>query len=83
MKPISVPIHPPTLTHHPPTHTRHPADTWEWSRLSGEAPEAPQPCPRDRAAMAAVGGGTQLLVVGGADSMNRRLDDAWLFDLET
>jgi hypothetical protein len=25
---------------------------------------------------------SQLLVVGGADSMNRRLDDAWIFDLE-
>lgn len=57
-------------------------DTWEWTRLSGEAPEQPQPCPRDRAAMVAVGA-TKLLVVGGADSMNRRLDDAWLFDLET
>ncbi|KAI3436230.1 hypothetical protein D9Q98_002284 [Chlorella vulgaris] len=56
-------------------------DTWEWSRLSGDSPDAPQPCPRDRAAMAAIGNG-KLLVVGGADSTNRRLDDAWLFDLE-
>lgn len=28
-------------------------------------------CPRPR-----------LLLVGGADSLNRRLDDCWLFDLE-
>ncbi len=56
-------------------------DSWQWSRVSGEAPEAPAPCPRDRAAMCAVGD-SRLLVVGGADSMNRRLDDAWLFDLE-
>lgn len=57
-------------------------DSWEWQRLSGDAPEAPQPCARDRASMVAVAGGTKLLVVGGADSMNRRLDDAWMFDLE-
>jgi hypothetical protein len=25
---------------------------------------------------------SKLLLVGGADSMNRRLDDAWIFDLE-
>ena len=72
----------PSLTPPPIHHPRQDTDTWEWQRLSGEAPEAPQPCPRDRASMAAVGGGAQLLVVGGADSMNRRLDDAWLFDLE-
>ena len=56
-------------------------DTWEWSRLSGDAPDSPQPCPRDRAAMAAISP-SKLLLVGGADSMNRRLDDAWIFDLE-
>jgi hypothetical protein len=27
-------------------------------------------------------GGGRLLVVGGADALNRRLDDAWLFDTE-
>ena len=55
------------------------------SRLSpgDHAPEeAPQPCARDRASMVAVGPG-KLLLVGGADLLNRRLDDAWLFDLET
>ena len=31
--------------------------------------------------MTAVGPG-KLLLVGGADSLNRRLDDAWLFDLQ-
>ena len=54
------------------------------SRLSpgDHAPEeAPQPCARDRASMTAVGPG-KLLLVGGADSLNRRLDDAWLFDLQ-
>jgi hypothetical protein len=27
-------------------------------------------------------GASKLLVYGGADSANRRLDDAWVFDLE-
>jgi hypothetical protein len=31
--------------------------------------------------MAALGP-TRLLVYGGADSLNRRLDDAWVLDLE-
>ncbi|PRW60075.1 rab9 effector with kelch motifs [Chlorella sorokiniana] len=56
-------------------------DTWEWSRLSGDSPEQPAPCPRDRASMVAVSP-SKLLLVGGADSLNRRLDDCWLFDLE-
>ena len=58
-----------------------PQDTWEWSRLSGDEPDAPRPCPRDRASLVALGSG-RLLLVGGADAMNRRLDDAWVFDLE-
>ncbi|KAI7835438.1 hypothetical protein COHA_010667 [Chlorella ohadii] len=56
-------------------------DTWEWSRLSGDSPEQPAPCPRDRASMVAVGP-SRLLLVGGADSLNRRLDDCWVFDLD-
>lgn len=56
-------------------------DSWEWARAD-VAPDAPAPCPRDRAAMAALPSG-RLLVYGGADSQNKRLDDAWTFDPET
>ena len=45
-------------------------------------PDAPQPCPRDRAALVVLTP-RLLLLYGGADSLNRRLDDTWLFDLET
>lgn len=45
------------------------------------SPELPHPCPRDRAAMVALSP-NRLLVYGGADSQNKRLDDAWVFDLE-
>ena len=55
-------------------------DTWEWTRVD-VAPDADQPCPRDRAAMVALGS-SRLLLYGGADAMNRRLDDLWLFDLD-
>eukprot|EP00887_Chlorella_sp_A99_P006672 scaffold3.g6672.t1 len=55
-------------------------DSWEWSRLDF-SPEAPHPSPRDRASMAVVGD-SKLLVYGGADSTNKRLDDAWVFDLQ-
>jgi len=62
-------------------HSLQDTDTWEWSRLSGDSPEQPAPCPRDRASMMAVGP-SRLLLVGGADSLNRRLDDCWVFDLD-
>jgi hypothetical protein len=55
--------------------------SWEWARCEA-APDAPAPCARDRAAMAAVAGGAGLLVYGGADAANRRLDDCWLYDLK-
>lgn len=45
------------------------------------SPDAPQPCPRDRASMVAVGP-NKLLLYGGADALNRRLDDMWIFDVE-
>jgi hypothetical protein len=45
-------------------------------------PDAPQPCARDRASMVAVAGGKLLLVYGGADGVNKRLDDAWIYSLE-
>ena len=45
------------------------------------APDAPAPCPRDRAALVPLSP-RALLLYGGADSLNRRLDDAWVFDLE-
>lgn len=44
------------------------------------SPDAPQPCPRDRATMIPLAP-TKLLLYGGADSLNRRLDDLWVFDL--
>ncbi len=56
-------------------------DTWEWSRFD-VPPEAPQPCPRDRSSMVALDN-DRLLVFGGADAVNKRLDDVWIFDIST
>ncbi|KFM28720.1 Host cell factor 1 [Auxenochlorella protothecoides] len=55
-------------------------DTWEWARLETEA-EAPTPCPRDRACLVASLDGSSLLLYGGADASNRRLDDLWRYDI--
>lgn len=44
-------------------------------------PDAPAPCPRDRSSLLALGP-TRLLLYGGADAMNRRLDDLWVMDLD-
>ena len=55
-------------------------DTWEWGRVE-TAPDAPQPCPRDRASLLPIGP-SRLLLYGGADAMNRRLDDIWIMDLD-
>jgi hypothetical protein len=54
-------------------------DTWQWHRMDA-APDAPTPPPRDRAAMVALDE-HRLLIYGGADAANRRLDDAWVYDV--
>lgn len=52
-------------------------DTWQWHRQEA-APDQPQPSPRDRASLVALSEDT-LLLYGGADALNRRLDDTWLY----
>lgn len=54
-------------------------NTWQWHRQDA-APEGPLPVARDRAALVAMGKDT-LVLFGGADAMNRRLDDVWTYDL--
>lgn len=56
-------------------------DTWEWNQI--ELPkDAPQPSARDFACIVALEGG-RLLIHGGLDAQERRLDDAWMFDIMT
>lgn len=43
-------------------------------------PESPAPSPRDRSAMVPIDD-HRLLIYGGADAGNRRLDDAWVYDI--
>jgi hypothetical protein len=57
---------------------------WVWTRLhagSGSA-AATAPVPRDFSALAPLPDG-RLLLVGGLDAADRRLDDAWVFDPST
>ncbi|KDD76383.1 hypothetical protein H632_c247p0, partial [Helicosporidium sp. ATCC 50920] len=54
-------------------------DSWEWHRVEF-SPDAPAPCPRDRASLVALDD-SRLLLSGGADAGNRRLDDLWTFSL--
>lgn len=58
---------------------RHTQDTWEWSPLH-VPPGPPRPCPRDFASMVALPG-RRLLMFGGLDPAERRLDDLWVFDI--
>lgn len=55
-------------------------NSWEWQRL--EPQDDRVPCPRDRASLVAAPDGKSLLLYGGADGSNHRLDDLWLFDPE-
>lgn len=56
-------------------------DTWEWSlvELGGGGV---RPSARDFAKLAALPGG-RLLLFGGLDASEKRLDDAWIFDSAT
>lgn len=54
-----------------------PQDSWEWSQVA-PAPGA-RPSARDFARLAALPGGS-ILLFGGLDASERRLDDAWVFD---
>lgn len=56
-------------------------DSWEWSQQI--APEgSPHPVARDFAAMVSLPGG-RLLLFGGLDASERRLDDIWIFHPRT
>lgn len=58
-----------------------PQDNWEWSLV--ELPQdSAQPSARDFACIVALEGG-RLLVHGGLDAAERRLDDSWVFDTVT
>ncbi len=56
-------------------------DNWEWHQIQ-VAKDAPHPSARDFACIVALDGG-RLLVHGGLDAAERRLDDAWVFDTVT
>lgn len=56
-------------------------DTWEWTPVE-MAEDVPQPSARSFAAMCALPG-SQLLLFGGLEQPERRLDDTWLFDTTT
>ena len=56
-------------------------DNWEWNYIELQK-DAAQPSARDFACMVALEGG-RLLVHGGLDATERRLDDTWLFDTVT
>ena len=56
-------------------------DAWEWSTVE-LAPDAPRPSPRDFAGMVDLPGG-RLLLFGGLDASEKRLDDTWVFDSAT
>ena len=56
-------------------------DTWEW-RLVELGGGGVRPPARDFAKLTSLPGG-RLLLFGGLDGAEKRLDDAWLFDAAT
>lgn len=56
-------------------------DNWEWNQMCLPK-DAQQPSARDFACIVALDGG-RLLIHGGLDAQEKRLDDAWLFDTKT
>lgn len=56
-------------------------DSWEWSQQTPPK-GSPGPSARDFAAMASLPGG-RLLLFGGLDASERRLDDIWIFQPHT
>jgi Galactose oxidase, central domain len=56
-------------------------DTWQWERKDASV-DHPAPSPRDRSSIVPLDG-HRLLIYGGADATNKRLDDVWIYDLNT
>lgn len=56
-------------------------DTWEWAPVELQQ-NAVRPSPRDFAAMVDLPSG-KLLLFGGLDASEKRLDDTWIFDTIT
>lgn len=56
-------------------------DTWQWERKDA-CPDHPAPSPRDRSSIIPLGD-HRLLIYGGTDATNKRLDDVWIYDLNT
>ena len=56
-------------------------DTWEWSSVE-LAQDASRPSPRDFAGMVDLPG-SRLLLFGGLDASEKRLDDTWIFESVT
>ena len=55
-------------------------DTWEWTVVDLPK-DAPRPSARDFAGMVSLPG-DRLLLFGGLDATEKRVDDTWLFDAE-
>ncbi len=56
-------------------------DSWQWERLDA-SPDHPSPSPRDRSSIVPLDD-HRLLIYGGADAANKRLDDVWIYDLNS
>jgi len=57
------------------------SDTWQWERKDA-SPDQPAPSPRDRSSIISLDD-HRLLIYGGADASNKKLDDVWIYDLNT
>lgn len=57
------------------------SDTWQWERKDA-SPDHPAPSPRDRSSIVPLDDHS-LLIYGGADATNKRLEDVWIYDLNT